>query len=84
MNEIEKLRNLRGQVELDMDRYLEEGTTLTELASVYATQAMFIYRQLFNDEDYDRMIKTMYDNRMNVKKFTVEDILRTLGIDISK
>lgn len=84
MNEIEKLRILRGNIELDMDRYLEEGHSLTELAAVFSTQAMFIYRQLFNDEEYDRIIKTMYDNRMNVKKYTIEDIFRTLGIDISK
>ena len=68
MNAVEKLYNLRAQIDLDMERYLEEGFTLTEMAAIFATNSMFIYRQLFNDEDYDRMMKTMYEGRNNVKK----------------
>ena len=64
----EKLYILRSQIELDMERYLEEGFTMTELAAVYASNCMFIYRQLFNDVEYDKIMETMYTSRGNVRK----------------
>jgi hypothetical protein len=68
MTYAEKLYNLRANIDLDMERYLEQGFTLTEMAAVFASNSMYIYRQLFNDEDYDRMMTTMYEGRKNVKK----------------
>lgn len=84
MKTIEQMRALRTQVDLDTDNYLQDGFQLTEIAAVYANQAMFIYRQVFNDDDYNLMIETMYKHRDKVKKLSVEDILRGFGIDISK
>lgn len=76
MNFLERAINLRSNVELDMERYLEDGYDVLDLASVYATQALFLYRQIFSDEDYELMIKTMYENRMSVKKIPIERLLK--------
>lgn len=39
------------------------------IAAVMATQAMSLYRTCMNEEDYQRMAKSIYDQRDQVKTF---------------
>lgn len=76
MTPLEKSRILKDNIFLDMERYMEEGFTVTEIAAVYASQAMFLYRQMFDDRDYEMMMQGIYDNRNNVRKINIEDLFR--------
>jgi len=76
MTPLEKTRILKNNIILDMERYIEEGFTVTEIAAVYASQSMFLYRQMFNDQDYNLMMETMYNHRNNIKKINIEDLFR--------
>ena len=47
---------------------LEDYSSL-EIAAVMATQAMSLYRTCMNEEDYQRIVKSIYDKRNQVKTF---------------
>lgn len=47
---------------------LEEYSAM-EIAAIMATQALSLYRTCMNEEDYQRMVKSIYDQRNEVKTF---------------
>jgi len=47
---------------------LEEYDAM-EIAAIMATQAMSLYRTCMSEEDYQHMIKSIYDSRNEVKTF---------------
>jgi len=40
-----------------------------EIAAVMSTQALSLYKTCMSDEDYQRMVETVYNNRNEVKTF---------------
>lgn len=40
-----------------------------EIAAVMATQALSLYRTCMSEEDYQRMVKSIYESRHEVKTF---------------
>ncbi len=40
-----------------------------EIAAIMVTQALSLYRTCMNEEDYQRMTKSIYDSRHEVKTF---------------
>jgi len=65
---MEKLLNLRMQVAMDVERYVEDGFDPLELAAILVTQGLQIYRQVLDDEEYDIMVKDIHDSRNMVKR----------------
>lgn len=49
-----------------------EDHTAIEIASTLAVQALSFYRTMLTEEDYDVMIKTIYDSRHQPPKFDIE------------
>lgn len=47
---------------------LEEHTGL-ELASILVIQGLSFYRTILDDEDYQKIVKSLYDNRNKVQTF---------------
>jgi len=47
---------------------LEEYDAI-EIAAVMVTQALSLYRTCMSEEDYQRMVKSIYDQRDKVKTF---------------
>ena len=47
---------------------LEEYDAM-EIAAVMVTQALSLYRSCMSEEDYQRMVKSIYDQRNQVKTF---------------
>ena len=47
---------------------LEEYDAI-EIAAIMATQALSLYRTCMSEEDYQRMVKSIYDQRNEVKTF---------------
>ncbi len=47
---------------------LEEYDAM-EIAAVMAIQALTFYRSFMSEEDYQRMVKSIYDQRDEVKTF---------------
>ena len=47
---------------------LEEYDVM-EIAAVMSTQALSLYKTCMSDEDYQRMVETVYNNRNEVKTF---------------
>lgn len=47
---------------------LEEYSAI-EVAAIMATQALSLYRSCMSEEDYQRMVKSIYDQRNEVKTF---------------
>lgn len=41
-----------------------------EIAAIMAVQALSLYRTCMSDEDYQRMVKSIYDQRNQVQTFT--------------
>lgn len=68
MPDMDKLLNLRLQVTMDMERYVEDGFNPLELAAILVTQGLLIYRQVLTDDEYEIMVGDIYDNRGMVKK----------------
>jgi hypothetical protein len=68
MPNLDKLLNLRMQVTMDMERYVEDGFDPLELAAILVTQGLLIYRQVLTDDEYDIMVGDIYDSRAMVKK----------------
>jgi hypothetical protein len=68
MPDVDKLLNLRMQVTMDMERYVEDEFNPLEIAAVMVTQGLMIYRQVLTDEEYDIMVKDIYDSRALVRK----------------
>ncbi len=68
MPDMEKLLNLRMQVAMDVERYVEDGFDPLELAAILVTQGLLIYRQVLTDDEYDIMVGDIYDSRAMVKK----------------
>jgi len=68
MPDMEKLLNLRMQVAMDVERYVEDGFDPLELAAILVTQGLQIYRQVLDDEEYDIMVKDIHDSRNMVKR----------------
>lgn len=68
MPDMNKLMNLRIQVAMDMERYIEDGFEPLELAAILVTQGLQIYRQVLTDEEYDIMVGDIYDSRDKVRK----------------
>lgn len=68
MPNVDKLLNLRMQVSMDMERYIEDGFDPFELAAILVTQGLQIYRQILDDDEYDIMLGDIYDNRGMIKK----------------
>ena len=68
MPDMEKLLNLRMQVSMDMERYIEDGFDPLELAAILVTQGLQIYRQVLTDDEYDIMVGDIYDSRDKVRK----------------
>lgn len=68
MPDMEKLMNLRIQVAMDMERYIEDGFEPLELAAILVTQGLQIYRQVLDDDEYDIMVGDIYDSRDKVRK----------------
>lgn len=68
MPDMEKLLNLRMQVAMDVERYVEDGFDPLELAAILVTQGLQIYRQVLTDEEYDIMVKDIHDSRNMVKR----------------
>lgn len=68
MPDMEKLLNLRMQVAMDVERYVEDGFDPLELAAIMVTQGLQIYRQVLTDEEYDIMVKDIHDSRNMVKR----------------
>lgn len=48
---------------------LEEYDAI-EIAAIMATQALSLYKSCMSEEDYQRMVKSIYDQRDQVKTFT--------------
>jgi hypothetical protein len=48
---------------------LEEYNAI-EIAGIMATQALSLYRTALSEEDYQKMIEMIYDNRNEVKVFS--------------
>ena len=46
---------------------LEENKPL-EVAAIMAVQALSIYRTVLSEEDYLKMVESIYNNRFDVKK----------------
>ncbi len=44
-----------------------------EVASTLAVQALSFYRTMLSEEDYEVMIKTIYDSRHQPPKFDIEE-----------
>lgn len=68
MPDMEKLLNLRMQVVMDVERYIEDGFDPLELAAILVTQGLQIYRQVLTDDEYDIMVGDIYDSRDMIKK----------------
>ena len=68
MPDMEKLLNLRMQVAMDVERYVEDGFDPLELAAILVTQGLQIYRQVLTDDEYDIMVGDIYDSRDMIKK----------------
>ena len=68
MPDMEKLLNLRMQVAMDVERYVEDGFDPLELAAILVTQGLQIYRQVLTDDEYDIMVGDIYDSRDLVRK----------------
>lgn len=47
---------------------LEEYNAM-EVAAIMTTQALSLYRSCMSEEDYQKMAKSIYDNRNNVQTF---------------
>ena len=47
---------------------LEEHTAL-ELASILTIQGLSFYRTMLDDKDYQKIVKSIYDQRNNVQTF---------------
>ena len=56
-------------------KYLQFGAIMLEeydsmeIAAVMIAQAMSLYKTCMNEEDYQKMIKSIYDQRNQVKTF---------------
>ena len=68
MPDMDKLLNLRIQVAMDMERYVEDGFDPLEIAAILVTQGLMIYRQVLDDDEYDIMVGDIYDSRGMVRK----------------
>lgn len=68
MPDVDSLLNLRLQITMDMERYVEDGFDPFEIAAVLVTQGLMIYRQVLTDEEYEIMTQDIYDSRGNVRK----------------
>ncbi len=68
MTDIDKLQNLRTQVQLDMERYMEDGFGPLELAAILVTQGLMIYRQVLDEDEYEIMTKDIYQNRNLIRR----------------
>ncbi len=68
MTDIDKLQNLRTQVQLDMERYIEDGFGPLELAAILVTQGLMIYRQVLDEDEYEIMTKDIYQNRNLIRR----------------
>lgn len=68
MPDMNKLLNLRVQVAMDMERYVEDGFDPLEIAAILVTQGLQIYRQILDDDEYDIMVGDIYDSRDMIKK----------------
>ncbi len=65
---MDKLQNLRTQVQLDMERYMEDGFGPLELAAILVTQGLMIYRQVLDEDEYEIMTKDIYQNRNLIRR----------------
>jgi hypothetical protein len=54
---------------LQFTNIMLEEYDATEVAAIMITQALSLYRSCMNEEDYQRMVKSIYENRNNVKTF---------------
>jgi hypothetical protein len=68
MTDMDKLQNLRTQVQLDMERYMEDGFGPLELAAILVTQGLMIYRQVLDEDEYEIMTKDIYQNRNLIRR----------------
>jgi hypothetical protein len=46
-----------------------EDYNMLEIAGIMMTQALSLYRTTMSEEDYQLMVKTMYDRRDEIKTF---------------
>ena len=67
--------NSKNKLEDLYSRYLQftgimlEEYDVMEIAAVMSTQALSLYKTCMSDEDYQRMVETVYNNRNEVKTF---------------
>lgn len=67
--------NSKNNLENLYSRYLQftgimlEEYDVMEIAAVMSTQALSLYKTCMSDEDYQRMVETVYNNRNEVKTF---------------
>ncbi len=67
--------NSKNNLEDLYSRYLQftgimlEEYDVMEIAAVMSTQALSLYKTCMSDEDYQRMVETVYNNRNEVKTF---------------
>jgi hypothetical protein len=69
------LDNYKNSTEDLYAKYLQftsvmlEDYEAIEIAAIMATQALSLYRTCMSEEDYQRMVKSIYDQRNEVKTF---------------
>jgi|DEB0MinimDraft_10_1074344.scaffolds.fasta_scaffold41170_3 hypothetical protein len=54
---------------------LEEKVDAMMVAAVMSTIGMSLYRTSLSEEDYNKMVKTMFDLRVEVKTFNPSEVL---------
>jgi hypothetical protein len=72
---VDLTENSKNNLEDLYSRYLQftgimlEEYDVMEIAAVMSTQALSLYKTCMSDEDYQRMVETVYNNRNEVKTF---------------
>ena len=52
---------------------MAEEYTAPAIAGVMMAQSMTLYRSILSDEDYDHLIRNIYDTRMKVQPYNISN-----------
>jgi hypothetical protein len=52
---------------------MAEEYTAPAIAGVMMAQAMTLYRSILSDEDYNELIKSIYDTRMKIQPYNISN-----------
>ena len=67
LNDEEKLEKLYRNYWTVHETVMEQGYEAMEVAAVVIAQGLSIYKTILDDEDYEKMVKSIYQSRALVK-----------------